>query len=255
MKIETYLINLDGSTARLASATAQLQAVGWPFERYSAYDGRGKNIHDFENYDDRQARKLLGRSLLNSELGCYLSHYGCVEKFLQTDADYLVVLEDDLRINNHFAPVLHEFLRHLHAQKNLEWHVINLAAKKNKISKEIFRAHGCALVRAYYFPIRGLGLVWSRSGAREFVELARHPCLPVDIFFQNWLTKNGKGLSVWPPLVRPAGLDSDILGTVATQGIARKKKEDRDFSFFLKKQIRLVKNNFFACAHFLSLKS
>ena len=59
MKIETYLINLDGSTARLASAKEQLDAAGWAFKRYAAYDGRGKNIRDFTNYDDRQAKKIL----------------------------------------------------------------------------------------------------------------------------------------------------------------------------------------------------
>ena len=98
MKVVTYLINLDGSDQRLASATAQLNQAGWDFSRFSAYDGRGKALSEFENYDDLAAQKILGRSLMNSELGCYLSHYGCAEKFLETDADYLVVLEDDIEV-------------------------------------------------------------------------------------------------------------------------------------------------------------
>jgi glycosyl transferase family 25 len=80
MKVETYLINLDGSDQRLASATAQLQQEGWPFTRFSAYDGRGKALAEFKQYDDAVAQRILGRSLINSELGCYLSHYGCAEK-------------------------------------------------------------------------------------------------------------------------------------------------------------------------------
>ena len=32
MKVETYLINLDGSDQRLASATTQLNDAGWAFE-------------------------------------------------------------------------------------------------------------------------------------------------------------------------------------------------------------------------------
>lgn len=60
MKIETYLINLDGSHERLARAT-NWHAVGWPFERYPAFDGRGKKLSEFECYDDRQAQKMLGR--------------------------------------------------------------------------------------------------------------------------------------------------------------------------------------------------
>lgn len=42
MKVNTYLINLDGSLARFESAKAQLDQQKISFERYSAYDGRGE---------------------------------------------------------------------------------------------------------------------------------------------------------------------------------------------------------------------
>lgn len=48
MKVETYLINLDGSDERLERATQQLKDVDWAFERFSAYDGRGKELSTFE---------------------------------------------------------------------------------------------------------------------------------------------------------------------------------------------------------------
>ena len=73
--------------------------------------------------------------------------------------------------------------------------------------------------------------------------------MPVDIFFQTWLSKNGKGLGVWPAFVRPAGLDSDILGTVATQGISRKEKENRDHSYGFKKQKRMWRDRMYAFKH------
>ena len=87
MKVVTYLINLDGSQERLERATQQLNQVNWPFERFSAVDGRGKELTEFANYDDHGANDVLGRKLMNSELGCYLSHYGCAEKFLSSDGD------------------------------------------------------------------------------------------------------------------------------------------------------------------------
>lgn len=40
-----------------------------------------KNYQLLKNYDDDATKQELGRRLLNSELGCYLSHYGCVEIF------------------------------------------------------------------------------------------------------------------------------------------------------------------------------
>ena len=150
--------------------------------------------------------------------------------------------------------VLHSSTRVIGSRLLTITHIV-LHERTFKISREIFRTHDYSLVRAYYFPIRGVGLVWSRQGAHDFLKMAQNPCLPVDIFFQNWLIKNGKGLSIWPPLVRPAGLDSDILGTVATERVRRKQKENRDFSFFMKKQLRLLKNNILAYINFLSFKS
>ncbi|KAF7276595.1 hypothetical protein GWI33_010046, partial [Rhynchophorus ferrugineus] len=184
MKIETYLINLDGSEQRLASATAQLAQTNWSFSRFPAYDGRGKAVTEFEHYNDEKTQQLLGRQLLNSEIGCYLSHYGCVEKFLQSDADYLVVLEDDMQISQNFASVIQETLTYLHQHIEIDWYLINIAAKKKKLAKDIVNFDGHTLWHAYYFPIRGLGLIWSRKGAKEFLKVGKEITMPVDIFFQ-----------------------------------------------------------------------
>lgn len=249
MKVITYLINLEGSDQRLASATAQLQQADWAFSRFPAYDGRGKALSEFENYDDAAAQKILGRSLISSELGCYLSHYGCAKKFLETDADYLVVLEDDIQVLPNFKQNLNSLINYLDQHKELEWYVVNLAAKKKKLAKDIVQIDGYTIWHAYYFPIRGVGLVWSRAGAEAFVELGKTMQVPVDIFFQSWLSKNGKGLGVWQPFVQPAGIDSDILGTVATQGIQRKALENRSASHGFKKQKRMWRDRFYAIRH------
>ncbi|RZF50800.1 glycosyltransferase family 25 protein [Acinetobacter halotolerans] len=252
MKVVTYLINLEGSDQRLASATAQLNQESWGFSRFPAYDGRGKALSEFENYDDDAAQQILGRSLISSELGCYLSHYGCAEKFLETDADYLVVLEDDIDVLPNFKQNLDSLLNYLDQHKELDWYVVNIAAKKKKLAKDIVQIQDYSLWHAYYFPIRGVGLVWSRKGAEEFVRLGKMMQVPVDIFFQSWLSKNGKGLGVWQPFVQPAGLDSDILGTVATQGIKRKDLENRSASHGFKKQKRMWRDRFYAIKHLIS---
>ncbi len=249
MKVETYLINLDGSDERLERATQQLKDVDWAFERFSAYDGRGKELSTFENYDDDATKQELGRRLLNSELGCYLSHYGCAEKFLKSDADYLVVLEDDMKINADFKKSIDQILEYIDTHSEIDWYLLNLASKKKKLAKDITQCGEYSLWHAYYFPIRGLGLIWSRKGAEEFIALGKTMTKPVDIFFQTWLSQNGKGLGVWPPLVKPAGLDSDILGTVASQGVSRKEKENRDSSYGMKKQKRMWRDRWAAMKH------
>lgn len=242
MKTITYLINLDGSDQRLKSATEQLEQIEWSFERVLAFDGRGKDLSSFEDYDDEQTRKNLGRSLLSSEVGCYLSHYDCAQRFLKTDADFLVVLEDDMQLTDHFKEVMKSTLDFLAKPSDSEWYLINIAAKKKKLAKDITTIKQHSLWHAYYFPIRGLGLIWSRQGAEDFVKTGKPITMPVDIFFQRWLSDNGKGLGIWPPLVRPLGLDSDILGTQAAQNVKRKDKEKRDLSYKAKKQKRMLQD-------------
>lgn len=242
MKVLTYLINLDGSDERLERSRQQLNNIGWSFERIAAYDGRGKALSEFIDYDDKRARSNLGRSLLNSEIGCYLSHYQCAQKFLETDADILVVLEDDMKMTSSFKPVIDKALTYLHTHPELDWYLVNIASKKKKLAKDIVTFDAHTLWHAYYFPIRGLGLIWSRKGAEEFIKQGKTIDMPVDIFFQRWLSQNGKGLGLWPALISPMGFDSDILGTQATQNIQRKEKEGRDSSYSLKKQKRMLQD-------------
>lgn len=254
MKTLTYLVNLSESHQRLESATQQLKRIDWPFERYEAYDGRGIALSEFKNYDDQLANNILGRSLLSSEIGCYLSHYGCAVKFLQTDADFLIVLEDDMKISDSFATTINNTLAFLYSNQQIDWYLINIAAKKKKLASNITIINHHTLWHAYYFPIRGLGLIWSRKGAEEFVKNGEIIAMPVDIFFQRWLSNNGKGLAVWPALVQPLGLDSDILGTISAQKINRKDKENRDLLYSIKKQKRMWQDKSSAIKHLYSNK-
>jgi glycosyl transferase, family 25 len=248
MKVEAYLINLDGSHERLETATKQLASHNFKFERFSAYDGRGKPLSEFKEYNDEKSIDVMGRSLISSELGCYKSHLGCIGKFLKTDADYLVVLEDDIQIiDDQFKATIDEMLNWLYQHPEIDWYAMNLGAKKNKLSKTIFSYANRELVKAYYYPIRFIGMIWSRPGAQAFFDYAAHEMyMPVDNLAQSWLAQNGKGLSVWPPLVKPNGSDSDIDGAAATHSIRRNDKDGRQLSYGLKKQMRMWRDRLYA---------
>ncbi|WP_180001488.1 glycosyltransferase family 25 protein [Acinetobacter sp. YH12255] len=248
MKIITYLINLDSSNDRLESASMLLEAQNIPFERFAAVDGRGKPLSSFENYNDTKAQKVMGRSLLNGELGCYLSHVGCVEKFLKSDADYLVVLEDDMTICEDFKKTLDDMLIYLSKEYQRDWYLINIGAKKKKMYKPVTSIQGHKLIRAYYFPIRTIGLVWSRPGSKAFLEAGREIYMPIDNFMQSWLSQNGKGLSIWEPLVKPSGFESEI-------DIHRSDKKAKSFDLIYKNKMRILKSKLSALRNMWSVKN
>lgn len=211
--IPIYLINLDGSDARLHSARQQLDAAGLAFERVPAFDGRGLCANRFPDYDAEAALRYMGRPLGGGEIGCYLSHLDCARRFLATQAPFGMVLEDDLKLVPGFAGGLDRLLACLPGLA--AWDLVNIGATKHKIYTTLadFEAggHGYALTRAHYFPMTTAGLIWSRAGARCFVDGHDRIWAPIDNYLRHHLTRTGLGLAVCPPLItRETAGGSDI---------------------------------------------
>lgn len=209
MKISFYLINLDSSVERLQQADAELRKHNIEYERISAVDGRQLDVKTYSNYDSVQANKLMGRDLLGGEIGCYLSHLRCIERFLASESDYVVVLEDDLEITSNIHSALEAGIGWL-AQNQPHWYLINICSHKRKISRTLNHFDKHDLLKAYYFPVLTLGLVWSRQGAQNFINQFSKINMPIDVTLQSWLTNNSHGYSFYPPLMQPNGAESDI---------------------------------------------
>ncbi|WP_180012616.1 glycosyltransferase family 25 protein [Acinetobacter sp. YH16031] len=209
MKLGIYLINLDSSTERLAQATTELKKHNIEFERIPAVDGRKLHVQSYEGYDSQKANALMGRDLLGAEIGCYLSHKRCVSEFLASDYDYVIVVEDDLEIISDLMVTVEKTIQWLE-QNQKGWYLMNIGSTKRKLSKKMHQIEQHQLLKAYYFPVLTLGLVWSREGAQAFQNNLVQINAPIDVALQSWLTDLSKGYSIYPPLVQPNGAESDI---------------------------------------------
>jgi GR25 family glycosyltransferase involved in LPS biosynthesis len=67
---KVYCINLDRRPDRLENFNREMEYIGWSYEVFDAID-RGDYI------------------------GCALSHQKIIEDFLETDDEYIMILEDD----------------------------------------------------------------------------------------------------------------------------------------------------------------
>lgn len=240
MKYVTYLINLDGSDERLQAATSALNEQNIYFERISAYDARKVEPTSIAEYDEQKALSYMGRKLKGGELGCYFSHINCVKAFLQTDADYAIVLEDDMTPTENLKQKIDELL---HKLDNQSWYLINIGALKRKIYSPLFNIDTHEISQAHYFPMTTTGIIWNRAGAKAFLENCYPIYAPVDNFFRHWLTRNNQGLSVFPPLVQARDVASDI-----DQGLQRK-HGGRATNYGYLKQKRLWQDKLIAIYH------
>ena len=98
--IEAILISLKDSTER----RKRLLSEGFPTELIEGYlpacDLRYAAAEECSQYSDLiSAQKFYKRRLMNSEIGCAVSHRLCYEKLLSSSAEIGLIFEDDNLLN------------------------------------------------------------------------------------------------------------------------------------------------------------
>jgi glycosyl transferase family 25 len=235
MTLTAQVINLDGSDARWASATAELTAAGIPFTRLPAFDGRGRS--DLPLYDPAAALRRFGRHLTGGEVGCFLSHLDGARRFLATDAALGLVLEDDLACAPDAGQRLTALTRRLADMPG--WWVANLGEPVRRFGSDL----GGGLLRAHYFPVTTTAILWTRPGATAFVKDATRIDMPVDHWLRWWMGVHDRGLGLADPIFRVSGAASEI------DAATHRRAAPRGLRYGLSKQRRLWTNKLRAMAH------
>ncbi|WP_068304693.1 glycosyltransferase family 25 protein [Pararhodobacter sp. CCB-MM2] len=237
-----FVINLDGSEARMASAAAQLTATGLAFQRVPAFDGRGLTPQEFPDYDAKAALAYMGRPMRGGEIGCYHSHLRAAQAVVNSGAPMGLVFEDDMQLVPGAAERLQALADWLAGRD--DWDLVNLGANKHRIYSNLVQFGAHALTRAHYFPMMASGLLWKREGALAFLQAHDRIFAPVDNYFRHWQTRRDRGLAIWPPLVETTGAESDIFA-----GPVSRSREDRHPLYGLIKQRRLMADKLLALRH------
>jgi glycosyl transferase family 25 len=122
-RLHTWVINLDRAPERLARIRAQLENLGLPWTRLSAVDARALTDTQRAALDEPAYRRKHGKTPAWGELGCYLSHVEVMRRFLTSDAEFALVLEDDALLRDTLPAVLRGLLAH-----PARWDVVKLSA-------------------------------------------------------------------------------------------------------------------------------
>ena len=104
-----YCLNLDEQPERWAYMESQFKY--WEIENYtrvSAYDGREDDLSDI--IQGRYPEMMSG-----GEIGCITSHLKAIKMFLDTDAPYAIMMEDDCNLDtvHHWNFNWNDFVAHL----------------------------------------------------------------------------------------------------------------------------------------------
>jgi glycosyl transferase family 25 len=95
------------------------------------------------------------------------------------------------------------------------------------------------------------GILWSKNGAKAFLDQYKLASLPYDNYLRVFLTGTNKAYSIKPSIVSPADFASDI----DAEGITEKRSLlNRSKFYFFIKQKRMLFEKFRACLSMLIFK-
>ncbi len=104
-KLAIYLINMADAHERRETMLSRLSALGLAPDRIHAVDGRALSF-PMPEFSERSYKLLHGRRTCPPEIGCYLSHVECARSLLDSEAEFALVLEDDIVFEKDFLDSL-----------------------------------------------------------------------------------------------------------------------------------------------------
>lgn len=171
----TYLINLDRSTDRLELMKNEFNKCNLTFERISAIDA--KNLSGDEYLIDNK----YDRDLLPGEIGCYLSHVSTFKKFLSTDNEFALIIEDDAILPENFKISIEEAMnQYVDLETKHRWDVLKLNSRRRYIKiKDVKNTNLFIGACGTSIPITTIAAIWTREGAEKFLKVCMKNDKPV----------------------------------------------------------------------------
>ncbi len=197
-----FVINLARDTARRAHMTRVLGEIGLLATFIPAVDGCTLTAADRARHDPVRSLRLYGKPMLDTEIGCYLSHYRLWKRILHEGTTTALILEDDIDID----PVLPGLIQDLCACP--DWLVVRLHSMRARVldpRRPTFHGRNIAALRdgAGLFRLRthtlGAAAYLIRAeGARRLLAYGERIVLPIDQTMDRFW-ENG----IAPFVVRP----------------------------------------------------
>lgn len=182
-------INLPWSEERRCTIAAQARRLGIEVQFVEAIAGRDLPPQ-VPGYDRAERRKCYNHDLTPNEIACVLSHRKALCTFMESEAEYAVIMEDDALLKPNIKEGVNELIHQLHG-----WEAAKLYGDDEGVLYSLGdEASSCAAVRAV-FPRKilwsSLGWLYTRSAAQKLLEGMRTFTLAADAQIGHILLEQG----------------------------------------------------------------
>lgn len=183
MSIIYLCINLPWVKERRQSILAQGERLGLHIQFVEAIAGKDLPP-EVPEYDRKGRAKVYPKELTANEVACVLSHAKAMRAFLDSGAEYAVIMEDDALLADNFKEGIQEVVEQLQG-----WEVAKLFTDDNSVLYPI-GDEGGVYTRAV-FPKKllwvAVGFLYTRRGAERMLEALQRFTLPADVQMGHYL--------------------------------------------------------------------
>jgi glycosyl transferase family 25 len=178
--MKTFVISLKSSTDRRSRITKILGNANVEFEFFDAIDASSPNFKYSERRAPKQTRLRFGYQLLESELGCFASHFSLWKKCVASN-EPILVFEDNCDISPLFSE--NQTLFELLVSK---YHYIKLFSMFKKEYSPIVKINATSEIVYYHKRTCGTqSYLISPYAAKQFIKNAEKFIEPVDNYMEK----------------------------------------------------------------------
>ncbi len=149
--LPVWLINLPRATQRRAQMETRLERLGLPYRLFPGVDGKAEADRLAQNVDIPAFERNMGRKILWGGIGCYHSHLGVWQEFLDSGKPVALVIEDDTVFHDDFLDAVR-----LALEARTDWDFLKLNCIRAKLPLPQRRL-GRYSLNAYLGPATGTG--------------------------------------------------------------------------------------------------
>jgi glycosyl transferase family 25 len=170
---------MDKAVDRWNSVETRFNATGIPFERFPAVNGRALKL-PIPEFSETLYRRRHGKHPNLGQIGCYLSHVHALKKFLSSNHETAIIVEDDVAPAENLKLILERALTFV-----ASWDILRLSGFHNSHPRT-YVSLGEGLGQQYSLAINfsrlsGTGAYMVTRRAAEVLSNALIPMtLPID---------------------------------------------------------------------------
>ncbi len=214
--LKVYVVNLDRSPERLKSIDKRLKDIGLDYTRISAVDGK---VREFTSKEINKNKYSFfhGKYITPTEVACFVSHVNVWEEFEKNnDAEFALVLEDDMIFSDEFVSVLKALVK-----DKKSWDVVKLnGGHKGGNLKVKNLTNKTSLVLNLFHQSKTGAYIMNKKAAKSYLSKIYPMFVPIDHeFIKFWKY----GLNIFSVYPFPS-VEEDVPSTIDYNMVKKNRK-------------------------------